>query len=158
MRDSYLKSLVTALRQNIENLYINDNQNFQWKAYGNLWPKETEVYGAIASQFEKFPKTYNLDGISYSVPHLLLCQLEIRVKGSDGSGDFGLIYDHHEFIVDHLNKEVRVKGITGTYVNNKLTQAFLGLEITQNFAGVNQNQDDLTKMRSLINFQWSYLR
>ncbi len=158
MNDSYLKSLVTALRQNIETLYVNDGQTFSWDAFGNLWPKENEVYGAIASQFEKFPKTYNLDNHSFSIPHIILCQLEIRIKGGNGNGDFGLIYDHHEFLINYLNKEVRTNGITGTYANNELNQAFAGLEITKNFAGVNQNQDDLTKMRSLINFQWKYLR
>ncbi len=158
MDNSYLRSLVTALRQNIEVLYITDNQAFSWQAYGSLWPTENEVYGAIASQFERFPKTYNLDNRPGSTPHTLLTQLEIRIKGSGGSDDFGLIYDHHEFVINHLNLEVGHNGITGTFANNELNQAFLGLEITRTFAGVNQGQDDLTKMRSVINFQWEYMR
>lgn len=158
MDNSYLKSLLTAFRQDIYALYTDDGQTFQWNAYGSLYPKENEVYGAAAFQFKKFETTQNFDPRPYSIPHELLCQLEIRVTGSQGENDFGIIYDHHEFILNHLNKEVRVNGISGTYSSNIINQAFIGLEITKAMAGIDLNQNDLTKQRSIINFEWRYIR
>lgn len=146
-----------ALMDDIDNLYSNDGQTFELN-YGNLWPESGKVYGAIASQFKNFPGTKNLDSSPNSIPYTLLCEIEIRVKGNQGIQDFGLIYDHHEFIVNHLLKSIRTSGITGTYEGNNLSKAFLGLQITKAIAGFAMPQDDLSKLRSLINFEWRYTR
>jgi hypothetical protein len=155
---SYLRAFLVAIKNNLSALYVNDGQAINWDGYGEIYPKIGDVSGAIAlSPHDVNVKGFDLSNYPLSYVTKYITQLEIKLTGDQGFDDLALIYDHHEFVLNHLLKEVRVNGISTTVEGILINKACLGLKIVSQQVGVSPYQDKLIRLRSLINFEWEYL-
>lgn len=157
MRTSYLRAFLEAIKSDLYNLYQDDGQTIEWDGYGDTYPQNGNVSGAIALSPRQLNVKGDLSGYPLSKKSVYLAQIEVKLTGNQGFDDLALIYDHHEFILEHLLREVRIIGLTGTFEGVPINQACLGLEIIRQDAGIAAYQDNLVRLRSLISFEWEYL-
>ena len=156
MKTSILTAFYDAIKTKISDLYVSDGLSITWDGYGEVYPQEGQISGAIAVTFREVDTTVSHLGSPRDSTYLLRAQVEVRLTKTNGFAGITAIYDHHEFLLDYLIGDLRVNGINGTYQTVALHEGCLGLSINSQKVGIAQYQDDLVYLRSLIEFDWEY--
>lgn len=156
--NSYVSALIEGLKDNLESAFNEVGIVMSWDNYTLIEPSVNNYSGRIF--IETRPKT-TVDLSNYfspqkkMIPSTYDITLESFVAHNNASQVYLLGQDLLEFLVNHVLFSIRPNGITGTYRGIGLSNALIGLELTNPLKiGYEDRQGGFSLVQVRVNFNW----